>query len=234
MSKLLKSCVLVALTLCVIASANATITNADWIFPTTTSPGPVQPIAADVTTDSINNFLGWTAGGTHLNESYVLNPGKTTALEFSYSGNQSSSMNGSIITLSSTISGLTSGSFLTNVQMSYDTKWSNTGAPITQTWAYSLNGGTYVDFLTNTVAGAAWQTDSASMAGLQLQDGDTLALRDTLSGATGNGQSLDFDNLQILSGGVTPVPEPSTITLAFAAALAGRRLVRQKKQPLAR
>jgi hypothetical protein len=198
------------------ANAEATVTNVEWVFPASTSPGPSQPIAADLAIYSTNNFLGWTAAGPHLNEVFVANPGKTTALEFSYNGNQSASLNGFTLTLSSTISGLAISSSLTGVQLSYDTKWSNTGSPVTETWAYSLNGGAFLNFQTNTVTGSAWQTINFSFSGLQLENGDTLNLRATLSGAAGIGQSLGFDNIQIISKDITPVPEPSPLILAAA------------------
>ncbi len=213
MISMVKLCAFGVLSALAISSANATITNAAWTFPAATSPAPAQPMAANIAAYSTSDVLGWTAGGSHLNETFVSNPGKTTALEFSYSGNQSSSMNNTLLTLTSTISGLTNGTFLTGIQISYETKWSNTGTPITQTWAYSLNGGAFSNFMTNTVAGNSWQNLSYAFPTLQLQNGDILAFRDTFSGASGNGQALDFDNIQITSANITPVPEPSSVTL---------------------
>jgi hypothetical protein len=180
-------------------------------------------------TYSVNDVLNWTAGGSHLTESYVSNPGRTTALEFPYAGNQASSMNNTTITLSTTITNLLTGSFLTGIQMSYETKWSNTGTPITQTWAYSLNGGAFTNFMVNSISGNAWQTNSASFTGLQLQNGDTFVLRDTLTGASGNGQSLDFDDFMISSAGFTPVPEPSGVALLLTAGVAGLVVFRRTK-----
>ena len=78
-----------------VAKAGAAITNASWTFPASTSPGPTQPIAADVSVDSINNLLGWTEANSGLNEAFVTNPGKTTAFEFSYNGNHAAYLNGS-------------------------------------------------------------------------------------------------------------------------------------------
>ncbi len=211
-------------------SAEATVTNALWTFPSATTPGPVQPIAPDVKTFSTNAALTWVAGGTHLNEAYVLNPGKTTALEFNYSGNQASSMNGTTMTLASTITGLTVGATLTNISLTYETKWSNTSASMTQTWAYSINGGSFTNFYTDTVTGASWQTNTYTFTGLHLQDGDTVTFRDTFSGASGNGQALDFDDLEIAAAGVSPVPEPSVIALALLGGVAALRFVRQTKR----
>jgi PEP-CTERM motif len=230
MKNLLNWIILTTVCVLMVAKAGATITNADWTFPASTSPGPSQPIAADLATFSINDFLGWTAAGSHLNETFVSNPGKTTALEFSYNGNQASSLNGSTLTLTNTISGLATGFSLTGIQLSYDTKWSNTGNTVKETWAYSLNGGTFLNFQTNTVTGSAWLTTDSPLTGLLLQDGDTIAFRDTFSGATGNGQSLDFDNILITSAGsiegIAPVPEPSSLALAaMGISLAGLRFV---------
>jgi hypothetical protein len=230
MKFLLKTSVPGLLAFCLVAPTEAAITNALWTFPSSTTPGPVSPIAADVTTFATNAALSWVNGGSHLNESYVSNPGKTTALEFSYSGNQASSMNGTTMTLASTVTGLPVGSSLTNVSLTYETRWSNTGTPMTQTWAYSVDGGGFTNFLTLSVAGSAWQTNTYTFAGLQLQDGDTLMLRDTFSGASGNGQSLDFDDLQIAAAGAPVVPEPSSIVLAFLGGFAGLVFLRRPKR----
>ncbi len=227
MQALAKLCLAVIIIVTLGANVSgATITNAAWRFPASTTPGPTQPIVADISTYTINDLLGWTAGGTHLNESYVLNSGKTTALEFSYTGNQSSSMNGTTLTLSSTVSGLTAGTFLTGIQLSYETKWSNTGAPMTETWACSLNGGAYVNFSTNNVTGGSWLPETFLINALQLHNGDTIVLRDTFSAASGNGQSLDFDNFQITSAGI--IPEPSLFSLLALGAVLARMVLRGK------
>ena len=122
-------------------------------------------------------------------------------------------MNGSSLTLSTTISGLPAGDSLTNIQLSYQTKWDQSGNSVTNVLAYSLNGGALINFDTNSVLGnSTWQTDGALLSGLQLQNGDTLVISDTFSGAAGNNGNLDFDNIQITS--TTVVPEPSSRVLA--------------------
>ena len=210
------------------ATAGPSITNADWTFPATTSPGPVQPIAADLAIFSINDYLGWVAGGSHLNESFVLHSGNTTALEFSYNGNQSSSLNGSTLTLTSITSGLGAGQSLSGLQLSYDINWSNVGSSITNIWAYSLNGGSFQNFATNLVAGGSWLTTGSSISGLVLQNSDTIVLQDTLSGATGNNQGLDFDNIQLTA---IVVPEPPSFVLAVVCVgIAGWRFLRRTRQ----
>jgi hypothetical protein len=201
----------------VVAQARAIDTNADWTFPTGTTPGPNQPIAANLSTNSIDDYLGWivaNSGKNNLAASFVSNPGSTTALEFSYNGNHPEFLNGSALTLTTTFSGLPTGSSFTNIQLSYDNKWNKTGNTLTETWAYSINGGAFLNFLTNGIAGnAGWQTTTASLAGLQLQNGDTIAFRDTFSGAVGVNGNLDFDNIQITSGSIISVPEPSPLAL---------------------
>lgn len=116
-----------------VAKTSATVTNASWTFPATTTPAPSQPIGADLSIYSTNNNLGWTLFDSSLNVAFVPNPGDTTALEFSYNGNHSAYLNGSTLTLTSTISGLVTGSTLTSIQLSYDTKWNKTATSVTET-----------------------------------------------------------------------------------------------------
>lgn len=195
----------------VVVNASATITNASWTFPTTTTPAPSQPIAADLSIYSTNDNLGWTEADPRLAEDYVLNPGYTTALEFSYNGNHSAYLNGSTLTLTSTISGLASGYSLAGIQLSYDTRWNMTGNSLTETWAYSLDGGAFQNFETNTVTGNVWQTEGSPLSGLTLNNDDTIVFRDTFSDAAGNNGNLDFDNILITS---EIIPEPSSLALA--------------------
>lgn len=210
-----------------VAKAGAAITNASWTFPASTSPGPTQPIAADVSVDSINNLLGWTEANNGLNEAFVTNPGKTTAFEFSYNGNHAAYLNGSTLTLSSTISGLPAGYSLTTVQLTTDTRWSMTANTVTETWDYSLNGGAFLNFGTIAATGNIWQTTTSPLTGLVLHNGDTLAFRNTFSGAAGNSGNLDFDNILITS---VVVPEPSSLALtALGISLAGLRLASRLK-----
>jgi hypothetical protein len=86
-----------------------------------------------------------------------------------------------------------------------------TGNTVTETWAYSLNGGTFLKFETNAVTGDVWQTAGSSLTGLGLQNGDTIAFQDTFSGAAGNNGNLDFDNILIT---LELIPEPSSLALA--------------------
>jgi len=99
------------------ANASTTVANADWIFPAATTPAPSQPIAANLSTYSINDNLGWTESDARLAETFILNPGNTTALAFSYNGNHPAYLNGSTLTLTATISGLNYGNALTNLQL---------------------------------------------------------------------------------------------------------------------
>jgi|GEM_PF-4057099 hypothetical protein len=228
MRLVLKLGVVIIVCVLMVAKANATITNASWTFPASTSPGPAQPIAADLAVDSINDLLGWTEANNGLTEAFVLNPGKTTALEFSYNGNHSAFLNGSTLTLSSTISGLPTGYSLTGIQLIFDTKWSMTANTVTETWAYSLNGGAFLNFETTAVTGNVWQTAASPLTGLLLHNGDTLAFRSTFSGAVGNNGNLGFDNILITSA--SAVPEPSSLALAaLGVGLAGLRLVSRSR-----
>jgi hypothetical protein len=202
--------ILAVICLVMVAKANATVTNASWTFPSATTPGPSQPMAADLSIYSTNNYLGWTLFNSSLNVGFVSNPGNTTAFEFSYNGNHSAYLNGSTLTLTSTISGLTAGTWLTNVQLSYDTLWNKTATSVTETWAYSINGGAFIDFDTLTVTGNIWQSQVSPLSGLTLYNGDTIAFRDTITGASGNNGNLDFDNIQLIS---SVVPEPSSFAL---------------------
>jgi PEP-CTERM motif len=194
-----------------VAKASAATTNIIWSFPTNTIPDPSQPMAADLANDSMNDNLGWLLSHSRLTESFVSNPGNTTALEFSYNGNHSAYLNGSTLTLTSTVSGLPTGFSLSNIQLSYDTRWNMTGNTVTETWAYSLNGGAFIAFGTNAVTGDVWQTARSSLTGVVLHNGDTIAFHDTFSGAAGNNGKLDFDNIMLTS---VSIPEPSSLALA--------------------
>ena len=194
-----------------------------WTFPTNTTPAPNPPIGADLTYYSTNVDLDWVAFNSRLAVSFVPNPGETTALQFSYNGNHSDSLNGSTLMLTATISGLASTQWLTGIVLSYDIKWSTTASTLTDTWAYSINGGPYTDFLTNTATGNVWQTVTTPLSGLRLDNGDTITFRDTFSGAAGNNGDLDFDNIQMTS---IVVPEPSIgVLAALGVGVAVRRRV---------
>jgi hypothetical protein len=205
-----------------VASAIATtITNASWIFPTNTISGPSEPIGPDLSTYSTGDFLAWILADSRLNVNFLPNLGEGTALEFSYNGNHSEFLNGSALTITSTVSGLPSGFSLTGIQLSCQTKWNMTGNSINQTWAYSLNGGAFKNFETDVVTGGLWKTGGSLLNGLVMTNGETIAFRDTITGASGNNGNLEFDNIQISS---TAVPEPSVSALAslggFAALIA--------------
>lgn len=143
---------------------------------------------------------------------FVSHAGNTTALEFGYNGNHPDYLNGSTLTLTTTISGLTAGTWLSNIQISYDTLWNKTASFVTETWSYSVNGSAYISFDTVTATGNAWQTESIQISGITLYNGDILSLRNTFSDATGNNGGLDFDNLMI---GYQIVPEPSAFVLVI-------------------
>jgi hypothetical protein len=86
-----------------------------------------------------------------------------------------------------------------------------TGNSVTETWAYSLNGGGFKNIETNAVSGNVWQTEGVSLTGVVLHNGDTIAFHDTFSGAAGNNGNLDFDNIVFTS---ESIPEPSSLALA--------------------
>ena len=206
----------IALALDNLASGQAigysSITNASWTFPTNTIPAPSQPLAANLAAYSIADKLSWIAANNKLGVSYVAHPSQTTALEFSYKGNHPEYLNGTELQLASTVSGLPTGTFLTDIQLTYDVKWSMTGNTLTNIWSYSINGGSSVIFQTNTVTGNTWETINGSVAGLLLNNGETIAFSDTITGAAGNNGSLDFDNLRVTSD---LIPEPKSLGLAM-------------------
>jgi hypothetical protein len=210
MKILLNWAICVAVCLFMAARAGAAVTNATWIFPATTTPGPSQPIAANQSSYSVNDNLGWTAASGSLYLSFIARPGYTTALEFSYSGNHPDYLNGSILTLTFTISGVPVGHGLTDFQLSYDTRWNKAANTVTETWSYSVNGSAYVNFDTAAATGNVWQTETIQLSGVTLNNSDTLTLRSTLSGAAGNNGALDFDNFEMTSN---IVPEPSALAL---------------------
>jgi hypothetical protein len=205
-----------------VAKASAAVTNASWSFPTTINPAPSQPIAANLAIYSTNDVLGWTSANANLNVTYVLHATANTALEFSYNGNHSAYLNGSTLTLTATISGVPTGHGLSDIQISYDTRWNKTTSTVTETWDYSINGGAYINFDLVAATGNTWQAENIVLSGLTLHDGDTIIFRNTFSGVTGNSGSLDFDNFEITT---EVVPEPSALLLiALSFSIAGLRL----------
>jgi len=54
-----------------------------------------------------------------------------------------------------------------------------------RTWAYSINGGTFINFQTNAANGNIWQTFVYSFTGLVLQNGDAF-LCAHVGGASGS------------------------------------------------
>jgi hypothetical protein len=202
--------IVAAVCLLMAVRTSAAITNASWIFPTTTTPAPSQPVAANLSIYSTNNLLGWTLFNSSLNVAFVSNPGNTTALEFSYNGNHAAYLNGSTLTLTNTVSGLAAGTWLDDIQISYDTRWNKIASTVTESWAYSINGAAYINFDAVAVTGNTWQTEIIQLSGVTLYNGDTLTLRNTFSGAAGNNGALDFDNFEMTSN---IVPEPPAMVL---------------------
>jgi hypothetical protein len=188
-----------------------TFTNVSWTFPYSTNSGPSEPVRPGLSTYSTDGYLNWILANNKLAVNYVPNMGDGTALDFSYTGNHPEFLNNSMLTLTTTVSGIPAGVSFTHIQFSYDTRWSLSGSSLTETLAYSLNGGAFIKFETDVVAGDLWHTEGSLFNGVTLTDGDNITVRDTISGATGNNGNLEFDNIQISS---TVVPEPSVPVLA--------------------
>ena len=220
-----------AVCLLMAARAGAAVTNASWVFPTTTTPPPSQPIGADLSIYTTNDVLGWTLINNRLNVSFVSRPGETTALDFSYNGNHSDYLNGSALTLTLTVSGLAAGTWLSDIQISYDTLWNKTASTVTETWSYSINGSAYLNFDTVAATGNVWQAETIQLSAVTLYNGDIITLRETFSGAAGNNGALDFDNFEMTSN---IVPEPSSLVLvALSLSTAWIWFVSQSRNPLA-
>jgi hypothetical protein len=210
-----------------VAKVNATsITNVSWTFPTNTISEPAEPVGPGLSTYSTDDYLAWIKANNRLSVNFVPNLGEGTALELSYNGNHPEFLNNTILTLTSTVSGAPADYSFTHIQFSYDTRWSLSGSSITETWAYSLNGGAFKNFETDTVAGDKWHTEGSLFDGLTLTAGETITFRDTISGATGNNGNLEFDNIQISS---TVVPEPSAPALASLGGFAALVMFQRKR-----
>lgn len=88
-----------------VAKVNATsITNVSWTFPTNSISGPGEPVGPGLSTYSTDDYLDWIKANNRLGVNYVPNLGEGTALEFSYNGNHSEFLNGTVLTLTSTVS----------------------------------------------------------------------------------------------------------------------------------
>jgi hypothetical protein len=209
----------------VVANANATtITNVSWTFPANTTSEPSPPMGPGLSIYSSADYVGWIAASEKLSVSVVPNLGGGSAFEFSYNGNHPDYLNGTTLTLTSTVTGLPSGSSLRNMRLSYDSKWNMIGNTVTETWAYSLNGSDFKIFETDVVTGNLWQTEGSILNGIILTNGDTIALRNTICGAGGGNGKLELDNIRLTS---VLMPEPSSTVLASFGGLATLVVIRR-------
>ncbi len=97
---------------------------------------------------------------------------------------------------------------LIDLSLSYATRRSTTGF-VTQTLAYSVNGGTFVNFGTfNPVDSTTFTTASFNLSAIDaIENQASVTFRITFTGATNAGGTNGLDNIQLTG---TPVPEPST------------------------
>ena len=131
---------------------------------------------------------------------------------------------------------LTASAAMNQFTITYYTRTSAANGSDTSTWAYSINGGAFVNFTTqpSTVAPVSTTTWAASSAftvseNVSVLVGQTITFRNTLTGATANNVNVNFDTIQ-----VSAVPEPANVALAVfglgAVSLGvGRRLYARKK-----
>ena len=209
----------------VAANANATtITNVCWSFPNDTTAEPVPPMGPGLSIYSSVDCLDWIAASKKLSVSLVPNLGEGSALEFSYNGNHPDYLNGTTLTLTSTVSGVPGGFSLKNIRLSYDCKWNMIGNTVTETWAYSLNGRDFKIFETDALTGNLWQSEGSVLNGIILTNGDTIALRGTISGAGGKNGKLELDNIRLTS---VLMPEASSTVLASFGGLATLVVIRR-------
>ena len=208
-----------------VANVNATvITNVVWTFPAGTTAEPGPSMGPGLSIYSSADYLDWIVASKKLSVSLVLNLGGGSALELSYNGNHPDYLNGTTLTLTSTVTGLPNRSSLRNVKLSYDSKWNIIGNTVTESWAYSLNGGAFKNFGTDAVTGNLWQTEGSVLSGIILNNGDTLALRNTISGAGGSNGKLELDNIRLTS---VLMPEASSTVLASFGGLATLVVIRR-------
>jgi hypothetical protein len=209
----------------VVANANATtVTNVSWMFPIGTTAEPSPYMGPGLSIYSSADYLDWIPANKKLSVSFVPNLGGGSALEFSYDGNHPDYLNGTTLTLTSTVTGLPSRSSLRNIKLSYDSKWNIIGSTVTEIWAYSLNGGAFKNFETDAVTGNLWQTEGSILSGIILNNGDTIALRNTISGADGGNGKLELDNIRLTS---ILMPDPSSTVLASFGGLATLVVIRR-------
>ncbi len=204
---------LLALAVCGMAFSQARASLiADWTFPATgTATAPINATSAQGTTGTptINGTI-FTTIAAHGGTATYVTSGASDVLQFSYAGNHASDINGATLTLT-----LTASTTLTFSSLNYSTLF--TGSPATQTWTYSISGGGSGNIGAVSV-GNTLTSESLSF-GATLNAGQTITITDTITGASGNNQSLDFGEIQLLG---TPVPEPVTYALsAFGLMLAG-------------
>ena len=209
----------------VVANTKAIIiTNVSWSFLTGSTAEPSPPLEPGLSIYSSADYLDWIATSKKLSVSFVPNLGGGSALEFSYHGNHPDYLNGTTLTLTSTVSGLPNRFLLRNIKLSYASKWNMIGNPVTETWAYSLNGRDFKNFETDVVTGNFWQTEGSILDGIILTNGDRIALRNTISGALGSNGKLELDNIRLTS---VLMPEPSSTVLASFGGLATLVVIRR-------
>jgi hypothetical protein len=207
----IKSCMkhLLALAVCagVVFSrpARASIV-ADWTFPS--SGTPANPINATST-------LGTTGSPTldgslfpvnHGGEAFTTS-GTSDVLQFNYKGNHGASINGQTLSLT-----LTASTTIVFSGLTYSTSFTgaSAGNPLTQTWTYSINGGTSTTLGTVTLTDGNLDNESLSPT-MTLSAGQTITFTDTISGASAINGALNFGEFQLIS--VNTVPEPVTWAL---------------------
>lgn len=128
---------------------------------------------------------------------------------------------------------LVSGTGLNNFEVTYATEASK---PITQNWFYSLNGSAWTALSGGAVtAGSSWADATVDFSGVAALNGQaTVYFQDQFT-YSGNKDTVDFDNITVNAGSVSPVPEPTTralplFGLAFIGGTAGRSYFRRRQQ----
>jgi hypothetical protein len=200
--------VAVALLCAALPRANAATTVASWNFTGTWTTGTSPTIAG-----TPGAFVSGASMTTLITDSGIGTPsiarqgtGGQSGAYMRFTDNLFATSYPARFTLT-----LTSSANMSSFSITYYAR-SSTTTMATDTWSYSINGGAFTDFATQTIAsGTTWNqytvTPSASIAVLS---GQTIAFRNTLSGGTAGNVTADFDTIT-----VTAVPEPVNVALGM-------------------
>lgn len=202
------------------SNAFAAFTVASWNFNTTTSQATILATTGGTqisTATLTNTSLGTYTTGTVAANQYTTFTG-SEGQAIAIAGNSSNNNKAMTFTLSMT--------GLSELKLSYSTRYSGTSAFTNQNWSYSLDGSSFTSFQDITVSSTSFTTKNVDFSSVNALNGaPTVYIRMTFSGATGSGVTND----RVDAVSFTAVPEPHEYALGMAALLGAVIIIRRRK-----